>query len=325
MRALLAALAVAGATLAGPPAALAATGGDFSLRPLRPPDAPARERFYVVRTVEPGGVTEDRVVVENLTAAPLELVVEAVDAVINADGAFAPLAPGRRAATGAWIDVPSAPVRLAPHGSATVPVTIRVPPDAAAGEYFGAVTVRRPFPRPAAGGVAVAERVAVRVYLTVVGRKGFPAPTFTIEQFRFAGTAARPAFVVEVANTGVLAVEPLGTLTLEGPRRARVSLPVLGTVPAGERRTLRFTVPGRLAPGRYRASLVLQPLSGGTSRAAATAFTIPGHREVAAEKESTASAPTPRRPGVAAAVAALLLAVVAASLAVARTRRAERR
>lgn len=324
MRAALVTLVVAAATWTAP-TAHAAAGGDFTLRPLRGADVPARERFYIVRTVAPGSRVEDAVVAENLTGEPLELVVEAVDAVITADGAFAPLAPGRRSAAGGWIDVPVAPLRLAPHASTSVPLTIRVPAGAPAGEHFAAVTVRRPAPTPGSGGLAVAERVAVRVYLTVPGPAVPSVPDFAIRRFRFVGTGDAPVFVVEVENLGTTAVEPYGTVALDGPRRLRTELPVLGTVPAGERRTLRFGVPGPLEPGRYRASVTLRPLAGGPSRRATTAFAVAAGRELAAGDRTRTPESARGSPGVAAAVAAVLLALVASLLAARGARRSPRR
>jgi hypothetical protein len=317
--------AALGALVAGGAPAVAVRGGDFSLRPVRAEDAPPRQRFYIVRTVEPGAQVGDRLVAENLTGAPLDLVVEAVDAVVNADGAFAPLAPGRRSGAGAWIDVPAGTLHLDPHGSATVPIVIRVPPGAAPGEHFAAVTVRRPLRVAGTGGIAVAERVAVRVYLTVGGAAVPAEPAFDIAGFRFTGTGVAPAFDVDVANAGTVAVEPFGAVALDGPRRLRTELPVLGTVPAGERRTLRFALPGTLPPGRYRAALTLRPLAGGTERHATTAFAVAATGERAAVGRAGPPPPRGPAPGAAVAVAAVLLAVAASLLAAATGRRREGR
>ncbi|HEX9969305.1 MAG TPA: hypothetical protein VGB03_04130, partial [Acidimicrobiales bacterium] len=80
-----------GVVAPAPAAGQAAAGtGEFSLRPVRPPDAAPRDRSYVVRTVRAGAELTDRLEAVNLTDGPLDLTLAPVDATVLADGSFAP-------------------------------------------------------------------------------------------------------------------------------------------------------------------------------------------------------------------------------------------
>lgn len=263
-------LVVAGVGTAGaqqPPA------GEFSLRPVRSPSAPPRERSYVVRTVRPGAEFTDRLEAVNLTDGALDLDIAAVDARVGVDGSFAPGA--ERQAEGAWIDVSPARVRVQARSTAPVQVRVRIPTDAAPGDHIAAVVAQKADP-PSGSGVQLRQRVGVRVYLTVERPEGGVGErSFDFRALRWVGAPRARVFEAEVVNTGALLVEPLGRLSLgRGDLRTEVDVPVLGTVPGGESRTLRFTVPGELDPGTYDASLRLRDVNGGPEQERRTTFTV---------------------------------------------------
>lgn len=266
--------------LSGPaapaPARSAAQGGEFSLRPVRPADAPARERSYIVRTVDVGSVFTDRLEAVNLTDEPLELDIGPVDAAVLADGSFA---PGTTAtAEGAWMTVTPSRVRVPAKGTAPVQVRVTVPADATPGDHIAAVIAQRGDGATTPSGqanVVLRQRVGVRVYLTVRGDEPVRR-AFEVRDLRWVGAPSARAFEVDIANVGDLLVEPLGTLTIErGGLGATTELPVLGTVPVSESRTLRFSAgDAALEPGSYDATLKLRDVNGGEEHERSVSFTV---------------------------------------------------
>ncbi|HVF75962.1 MAG TPA: hypothetical protein VM938_13030 [Acidimicrobiales bacterium] len=270
------ALAVALALVAPPPAS-AAENAEFSLRPDRPATAEARDRSYVVRTVEPGAEFSDRLLAVNLTDKPIELDVAPVDATITGDGQFAPGTATQ--ADGRWLTVTPARVRVPARGTTPVSVRVKVPADAAEGDHIAAVVAQKAGPPTGSGNVQLVQRVGVRVYLTVQsaagesGRTGGLARTFEFKDLRWAGDA----FEVDVQNTGDLLVEPLGTLTISrGGLDGSTDLPVLGTVPPREQRTFKVPPPKPLEPGTYDARMKLRLVQGGADQERSLTFTFDG-------------------------------------------------
>ncbi|MDQ3757458.1 MAG: hypothetical protein M3394_06395 [Actinomycetota bacterium] len=269
--ALLAALAV-GLSAPGE-SARAAENGEFSLRPVRSANTPDRERSYVVRTVEPGTGFDDRLEARNLTDAPIDLVVEPVDAAVTGEGSFAPGTTA--AAEGAWLRVSPGRVRVPARGSTRVALRVDVPADATPGDHIAAVVVRKAEAPSGGGEVQVVNRVGVRVYLTVtppVGTAAAPRRAFELRALRW--TEGRN-FEAEVANVGDLLVEPLGTLTMaRGDFTTTVDVPVLGTVPPGAVATFPVRTAGELEPGTYEARLRLRLVQGGEEQEQRVTFSV---------------------------------------------------
>ena len=325
-----AAVAVLASTLLSfaAPAAAAETG-EFSLRPIRSADAAPRDRSYVVRTVRPGQELTDRLEAVNLTDRPLELAIAAVDATILADGSFA---PGTKAeADGRWLAVSPTRVRVPARGTSPVELRLRIPADASPGDHVAAVVAQRADGATTSGGgnVRLVQRVGVRTYLTVERPPGQPPArrAFELRDLRWVGAPAARTFEVDVANTGELLVEPLGTLTIaRGGLSAATDVPVLGTVPVGESRTLRLSAPDPLEPGTYEATVRLRDVNGGAEQQRAASFTVgadTGPPPVAAVDGNDGNGSS--RPWWAAGLALLallaLLAVAAAAVAGLRHRR----
>ncbi len=260
--------------LAVPSVALGAQGGEFSLRPVRPPGTPPRERAYVVRTVRPGEVFDDRLEALNLTNRPLDLSVEPVDATITADGSFAPGAT--RSAEGGWVSVTPDRVRVPPRGRAPVGVRVQVPPDAEPGDHIAAVVVQHADPPRGEGNVTVVQRVGVRFYLTITNPDGSAGRrSFELRSLRWTGKPKARTFEAEIANTGNLLVEPTGSMTVSrGDLRTSADLPVLGTVPPGVSRNLRISLPGTLDEGTYQARVDLRLVQGGPAQERSITFVV---------------------------------------------------
>ena len=305
------------AGLTAPAPARAAENGEFSLRPVRPADASPRDRSYIVKTVDAGSELTDRLEAVNLTDKPLDIDIAAVDATVLADGSFA---PGTAAtAEGAWFTVTPSRVRVPAKGTMPVQVRIRIPADATPGDHIAAVVAQRAdgATTPSGqGNVVLLQRVGVRAYLTVRGAT--PARrAFELRDLRWVGAPAARTFEADIANVGDLLVEPLGSLTIgRGGLSATTDVPVMGTVPVGESRTLRLSAPGEgdLEPGAYEATLKVRDVNGGAEQERTVSFTVGG-----AAKGASKDSPFPLWLGV---LAALALGGVAVALY--RRRKADR-
>jgi hypothetical protein len=174
-----------------------------------------RARVYVVDQVKPGATFTRHVEVSNGDKQAADLLVYPAPATIT-DGQFAIGPQGAAGQVPRWTTVSPSRLHLAPGARATVTATFRVPRDAAAGEYYGAVVAERPA-RPDRG-VSVAVRAGIRVYLSV-GPGGEPASDFSVDSLTAARDASgRPFVLAKVHNTGGRALDMAGSLRLtEGP------------------------------------------------------------------------------------------------------------
>ncbi len=159
--------------LLGAPAAGAADNGSWSVFPATA-TAATGTRPYFYLSADPGATLTDKVTVKNKTAAPLTFRLYAADAYnTERDGGFAVRAQNeKQRSVGAWATTDRDRVTVKPHGSVTVPVTIKVPEDAEPGDHPGALVALDERIDPAdAGAVAVGIQKAVgaRIYLRVNG------------------------------------------------------------------------------------------------------------------------------------------------------------
>lgn len=177
-----------------------------------------RARTYVIDHVEPGARFERRIRVCNGTSAPVQVQVYAGAATIESDSFRAVEGRVGNELSG-WIRVEPARLTVPAKGESVVSAFFAVPADAKGGERYAAILVETP-PAPAAGGFAVANRVGVRVYLSVGGEKE-PASDFVVESLQAVRRDdGRPSVTALVRNTGARALDMAGELRLtEGPGR----------------------------------------------------------------------------------------------------------
>lgn len=174
---------VATALAAGAPAATAASGSVVGVRPADPGQS------WLVLRLAPGRTARREALVLNLSDRPQAVRLGATDAVTTADGVFTLAGDGERPrGVGAWITPDAQRLTLAPHEQRRVAITVREPEGTAPGDYAGGLVVQpdEPAGQVTAGGVAVRvlERVGLRVYVTVPGKRD---GTVAIE-----GLSARP-------------------------------------------------------------------------------------------------------------------------------------
>jgi len=131
-------------------------------------------------------------------------------------GDFRPLAPGVTGDISDWTSVAPPSLVLPPGGHAFPVVTLHVPRNALDGERYGVIWAE--VPAPAGQGVRLAERVGVRVYLSV-GSGVEPVTNFSITSLTATRDASgRPVVRAEVHNIGERALDMSGKLVLKnGP------------------------------------------------------------------------------------------------------------
>ncbi|THA31519.1 DUF916 domain-containing protein [Streptomyces sp. A1277] len=220
---LLPALLTGALILFGAPAAGAADNGSWSVFPATA-DAGGRPYFYL--SADPGATLTDRVTVTNKTGTPLTFRLYAADAYNTPrDGGFAVRArTERQRAVGAWAKAGRDRVTVKPHGSLTVPVTIRVPEDAEPGDHPGALVALDERIDPAdAGAVAVGIQKAVgaRIYLRV---NGPTMPALSVDDVKVEHTqplipgtgASRAVISYTLRNRGNVTLSPKVVLKAQG-------------------------------------------------------------------------------------------------------------
>jgi hypothetical protein len=270
-------IAPAGA-IAAPAVGAQLADGSIGLRLVEVPEATSddpRARLYIVDHLPPGTVIERQVEVSNTTAATAQVHLYSSAATIE-DGAFVGSEGETPNELSTWTSVAPATVEVPAAGVIQVTVKVEVPADAAPGEQYGVVwaEVRT---APDGGGVVQANRVGIRLYVSV-GPGGAPAADFTIDALTAQRTEdGEPQVVATVHNTGGRALDMSGSLDLsDGPGGLSAGpFPAsLGTTLAiGATEQVTITLDKQLPDGPWKAHLVLR--SGLVERTADASFSFP--------------------------------------------------
>jgi hypothetical protein len=263
--------------LAAPGVAHATDDGNLSIRLTEAPserrDDP-RARIYIVDHTAPGSTITRHVEVTNDSPVSRRVSIYPGPSRI-VDGAWSPQERGSTSDLTSWTSVGRAGVRLGPHASVTVPVTIRVPRDATQGERYGVVWAQTASTEP--GQVRLVSRVGIRVYLSV-GPGGEPATDFRIDGLT--GVRAPDGglqVLADVTNTGGRALDLEGDLRLtDGPNSLSAGpFPATRgtTLGSGDRGRVRVDLDETLPLGPWHAALRLR--SGEEVRRAEADLTFP--------------------------------------------------
>lgn len=313
-------------TLQGPAASDSAVGPApagpaFGIRLL---DIPAsaqndpRARTYIVDRLAPGSDISRRVRVENSGSVPATIHLYSGAARIDA-GNFIGEDSSVRNELSTWTTVAEPRVTLEAGETADVLVTIDVPADAPEGEQYGAVwaEMRSPVEN---GGVAQANRVGIRIYLSVGPGNGAPAD-FTIASL----TPSRdqdgnPRLSALVTNTGGRALDITGDLALsEGPgglSAGPFSVQAPTTIAPGDTQDVVFTLPAELPDGPWSAALTLR--SGLVEHEASASVTFP--ETGSGDAAVPVGTGTATWPIITALAAALLIGILVTALVLRRSR-----
>ena len=258
------------------PAPLAALGIRLTEIPASEQNDP-RARLYVIDHVAPGATITRRIEVSN-TGDPL-LPARLYSAGASISGGTFLGAPGHTAdSLSSWTSVAPGSIDVPGHSAVGASVTIAVPGDAAPGEHYAVIWAETGGPAAGvAGGVAVVNRVGIRIYLSV-GPGGAPEAAFTIDSMTAErDSTGRPVVIASVHNSGGRALDMSGTLRLGGGPAGLSAGPFpaeLGTTLApGDTEPVTFTLDERLPAGPWDAVITLR--SGEVEETATATISFP--------------------------------------------------
>lgn len=283
-----------------------------------------RARAYIVEHVAAGATLQRRIRVCNGTPSPITVQLYPGAAVIR-DGAFTAVEGRVSNELASWTSVAPGSLTLAPGQAETAEVQVDVPPDASDGERYAVVLAE--LPARDQGGVSVASRVGIRLYISV-GDGPAPTSDFAIRSLQAARLPDRtPVVQAQVANTGDLALDLRGELRLiDGPGGVSAGpFPIeLGrTLLSGDVLPVEVRLDPELPAGPWTAQISVK--SGLLERRAEARITFP-------DEAGTANAPVEARnlalrenPNVLIPIAAGLIGLIALLLLLALLRGGLRR
>jgi hypothetical protein len=252
--------------------------------------------------------TSARPSVRETTASQLQVAVYPAAASITG-GSFVGAAGHTADNLSTWTTV-SRPAMTVPACSTVVEtVTITIPPQASPGERYAVVwaEVRS---AQAEGTIELVNRAGIRMYVYVGGTN--PATSFTVQTLTGQrNSAGDPLVRAQVHNTGGLAVDFSGTLTLSsvtgevtaGPYPAKLGT----TLAPGQSEPVWFAPAGQVTDGPWNATITLH--SGLTEETYSAKVTFP--RGPGTAPQGTAH-PVTGRPGVVTILLVILIALLAA-------------
>ena len=245
-----------------------------------PPDSSRNDPLalsYIVNRLAPGKTIQRRIEVSNSTRSTVAVsVYPAAAGLRQGEFVFGPNHGKNELAS--WTSVSRDVVRLQPDTKASETVTIRVPKDAAAGEHYAVVWAE--VSTSGSGGVKLANRVGIRMYLSV-GAGGVPPSNFVIGPLLAKRSASGQSLVVaRIHNTGTRTIAISGNLTLAngpggvraGPFAAKLVLPLT----PGSTRAVTVRLDKQLPRGPWRVQLRLKTRL--IQRVAVATLTFPRRR-----------------------------------------------
>lgn len=191
------------------PPALAVETGKMGIYPTFWDTTNPLTKSWFIYQMDKNQEKEDQATIINHTGEELKLKIYPVDAKTTADGAFSPLLENEpRNEVGAWITLPLSELTLKPHEKKEIKFTIRIPDNAAVGEHAGAIIieeVKTKLSNETGVGLNIKQRVGVRVYITIPGKKQIK---LSWRDFSFSKIAGRYAFIFKLENQGNIILNP---------------------------------------------------------------------------------------------------------------------
>jgi hypothetical protein len=272
-------LLMAGALAPAISASAQQDSGGVGIRLLEAPVArqnDPRARRSIVDHVKPGESFSRQFEVSNTTDGRRTVSIYAAAADVRG-GDFVTADGHTQNELSRWVTVDRTTVDLAAGKTVQPRLTIVVPRDASAGERYAVVWAELPPRAPAGGGIAVVNRVGLRIYLSV-GPGGEPRTDFVIESITAQRDAQRrPVVLATVRNTGGRALDLSGELQLsEGPGNLRAgpfAAQVGTTLGIGETEPVTVPLNEQLPDGPWLAKIELR--SSTTVRTAEARISFP--------------------------------------------------
>lgn len=234
-----------------------------------------RARVYIIDHVKPGAVLQRRIEVVNHDRRQSDVSVYPAGADTEKTGFVG--AEGRTPnELSSWTSVDHDALVLDAGERVFVKVTIEVPVHATSGERYAVVWAQLVSGKSASG-VTHISRVGIRLYLSV-GSGGAPTTDFDIASLAAVRDASGvPAVQAIVRNSGELALDLTGSLTLsDGPAglsTGAVEIPVGRTLAVGDTEPVILPLDRRLPDGPWRVKITIK--SGVTTRSAEATLTFP--------------------------------------------------
>lgn len=268
--------------LGAPSHRLSADPGTIGVRIV---DTPSDRRsdplalLYIVNRVAPGKTIRRRIEISNSTPSTANVAVYPAAASLRRTG-FSFASSHAQNEISKWTSVSQAVLRLPPGAKAFETVTIHVPKDASSGERYAVIWAEVSARGSSRRGVTLANRVGIRVYLSV-GPGGAPPSNFSIVSLTARRSASgQPLVVAKIHNKGRRTIGIAGSLTLSGgPGGVRAGpFPVALGVPLGPgaSRSALVLLDKRLPRGPWRARMQLRARS--IQRVAVATITFPRRR-----------------------------------------------
>jgi hypothetical protein len=162
-----------------------------------------------------------------------------------------------------WLEISRGRIELEANETKTIPLTIRMNPEAQAGNYHAFVGFVGASNRPEAEAIALrggADGVIVKIALKEKTNELLRISSFLIDRFIF--NKDKETITIEIENNGETVASPNGEIIFYNSRGEEVSsMPVNAenaTLEAGGKTTITAKVPFEEAIGRYKANLVLR-------------------------------------------------------------------
>jgi WxL Interacting Protein, peptidoglycan binding domain len=253
---------IAAALVTAPPVQAAGREATFALSPMHADPSLKASRSYFVIRAKPGEVVSTSVRVSNVGGLAGTTRLYAAGATTGSTSGAVYLGRNRVArSVGAWLDLHSKRLTLAPHTSRVVTFTVRVPPSATPGDHLGGIVAENASLTNAAGKGSLQVRIR---RLTIVGVEvqvpGHPAALLRISGVKAGGGRGYQYLYLHLRNDGAVTLKPAGTLvvaTANGTSVARRRLS-LDTFLPGTAIDYPVLLPGKvLTPGSYTATIVL--------------------------------------------------------------------
>lgn len=263
-------LPAAGAQRVDPPVGRDEYTESWALSPVGQDPTQPSSRPNLAYSIAPGGSVEDAVTLWNYSSVPVTFRLVTADAFNNETGDFALPRTGEVPEDlGAWITLGTSTLTVAARTSATIPITVKVPTDAAPGDHAAAILASTNTVGVDGRGTEVQldRRTGPRVYLRVAGPVN---PELVVEDLSSKYHGAFNPFdgdlevTYTVRNPGNVRLGARQTLVVQDIFGRTVAEKVLGRIDnllPGNAVTFTEEVGGVPATLRVKATIRVEPLS----------------------------------------------------------------
>lgn len=166
-------------------------------------------------SANPGDTLENAIKVENLTNAPLKLVVDRRNfTAIGEEGSVGLTEEQTSFSLASWIAVIPAEVEMPPKSTQIFTFKISVPSNAEPGGHFGSIVFRTGSTTPTQSGAALVQELGSLVLLRVAGKTAEAASLESFSPKKYFWEYGPIEFDLRIKNEGNVHVKPQGTIII---------------------------------------------------------------------------------------------------------------